>query len=36
MKQTFNAHHSTLNVELIFSELNVGRWTLSASDLVHA
>jgi hypothetical protein len=28
MKQTLNAQHSTLNFELIFSELNVGRWTL--------
>jgi hypothetical protein len=28
MKQTLNTQHSTLNVELTFSELNLGRWTL--------
>jgi len=26
----------TLNVELISSELNVGRWALDVSDFVHA
>jgi hypothetical protein len=36
MKQTLNTQHSTLNIELIFSELNVGRWALGVSDFVHA
>jgi hypothetical protein len=38
MKQTLNTEHSMLKVELIFSELDVGRWawTLDVSDFVHA
>jgi len=34
MKQTLNTQHSTLKVELTFSELNVGRWTFLI--FVHA
>jgi hypothetical protein len=36
MKQTLNAQHLTLKVELTFSELGVGRWTLGVSDFGHA
>jgi hypothetical protein len=36
MKQTLNAQHSMLKVELTFSELDVGRWALDVSDFVHA
>ena len=28
MKKTLNAQRSTLNIERLISELNVGRWTL--------